>query len=141
MTADIVPHLERLAAADAVWYASVRPDGRPHLAPIWHVWEEEAAWVCTGPSTVRAKNLATSNAVSLSLADTSSPVIMEGTARIVESIPEAVRNAFATKYDWNIIGYEDYCVIRIEPTRMLVWMVDADNMKRFHWRDGQWQAG
>lgn len=141
MTAEIAPYIERLVAADAVWYASVRPDGRPHLAPIWHVWVEDAAWVCTGPTTVRAKNLATSEVVSISLADTASPVIVEGMAAIVETVPDAVVKAFASKYDWNIVGYEDYCVIRVEPARMLVWAVGSDNMKRFHWRDGQWHAG
>lgn len=141
MAADVTPHLERLAAADAVWYASVRPDRRPHLAPIWHVWVDDAVWVCTDTTTVRSKNLAASGAVSVAIADTSSPVIIEGTATDESAVPDGVNDAFKAKYDWDLTNYINRCLIRIEPVKLLVWAVGSESTTRFHWRDGQWQAG
>ncbi len=31
-----------------IWLATVRPDGRPHLTPIWFVFHDAKFWVCTG---------------------------------------------------------------------------------------------
>ena len=37
--------------------ATVRPDGRPHVAPIWYLWEDNCFYFETGKSTVKATNL------------------------------------------------------------------------------------
>ncbi len=138
MSAEIAPHLERLAAADAIWYASVRPNGRPHLAPIWHVWVDDAVWVCTDTTTVRSKNLATSEAVSVSIADTASPVIIDGIATVADEVPEAVNDAFKSKYDWDIVDYKNRCLIRIEPEKLMTWIVGSDAATRWRRKDGAW---
>lgn len=133
--------LERITNADAVWYASVRPDGRPHLAPIWHVWANNAVWVCTDMSTVRARNLASSGAVSLSLADTVTPVIIEGTAVRDESPTPEVLSEFKRKYDWDITDYKNRCLIRVIPVKMLLWNGSSEPFTRWRFKNNEWNAG
>ena len=37
--------------------ATVRPDGRPHISPVWYLWSEETLFFETEKSTVKARNL------------------------------------------------------------------------------------
>jgi hypothetical protein len=48
-------HRER---AEVYWLATVRPDGRPHVAPLLAVWLDGALYFSTGPGERKAKNLA-----------------------------------------------------------------------------------
>lgn len=72
--------VERLRSAALYWVASVRPDGRPHLTPIWGAWVDDAFWMEGGGMTRRFRNLAENPAavVSVELAD--DIVIVEGDA-------------------------------------------------------------
>ena len=49
--------LERVAPADTSWLSTVRPDGRPHVAPLTAVWRGDAIWFSTGPKERKAENL------------------------------------------------------------------------------------
>src|SRR5437899_718923 len=40
------------------WLATVRPDGRPHVAPLFAVWLDGGLYFATGPDERKAKNLA-----------------------------------------------------------------------------------
>ncbi|HEV8633860.1 MAG TPA: pyridoxamine 5'-phosphate oxidase family protein [Chloroflexota bacterium] len=48
----------RLEGAHIYWLATVRPDGRPHVTPLFSVWLDGALYFCTGPGERKAKNLA-----------------------------------------------------------------------------------
>lgn len=48
---------ERIEEAELYWVVTVRPDGRPHVTPLVGVWLDGAAYFCTGPEEVKAKNL------------------------------------------------------------------------------------
>jgi len=48
----------RLEAAEVYWLMTVRPDGRPHATPLLAVWLDGAMHFSTGPSEVKARNLA-----------------------------------------------------------------------------------
>ena len=45
----------RLRAAMNYWLSTTRPDGRPHAAPVWGVWLDDALWF--GTTGQKAKNL------------------------------------------------------------------------------------
>ncbi len=47
----------RLAAAETYWVATTRPDGRPHLMPLWAAWHAGRLWFEGGAATRRARNL------------------------------------------------------------------------------------
>ena len=93
---------ERLASERNIWLATQRPSGRPHLAPIWFVFVDECVWVCTGSSTVKARNVAENPQVSFALEDGDAPVLAEGTAMLVAERPNNVVDEFRRKFDWDI---------------------------------------
>ena len=125
--------IEKFAAADACWFSSTRPDGRAHLAPIWHVWYEGRAYVVTQSSTVRARNVAVNPAVSLSLPDTSDVFILEGTARVTPELEAALNPLFKAKYNWEFTEDNAYHhIIEITPTKVIAWGANGTNGGR--WR-------
>jgi F420H(2)-dependent biliverdin reductase len=113
---------DRIEKSHIIWLASVRPDGSPHLAPLWFVWHGERAYICTPSGTVRAKNIALNPRVVFSLEDGNHPLIIEGEARRLETIPPPVADLFYRKYDWEIVGDEaNDALIEISPTKILNW--------------------
>lgn len=91
----------RVEKAANIWLATVRPDGRPHLVPIWFVVDQERWYICTAPESVKAHNLKANPRVAVALEDGSNPYVVEGEARPVEPGPGVVRK-FKEKYDWDI---------------------------------------
>ncbi len=131
--------LAKFAAAQACWYSSVRPDGRTHLAPIWHVWHENAAYVVTQPGTVRSRNLAANPSVSLALPDPMNVLIIEGEAAEAGHALPDVRPIFQSKYNWDIATDAGYTVIIcIAPTKLLAWGDHGQGRWRFDRQEGQW---
>lgn len=115
--------LEKLQAPANVWMATVRPDGRPHLAPVWFVYEDAMLYVCIAPGSVKARNLAADPRVVLALEDGSHPVICEGEAGVVsQPWPEAVVAGFKVRYDWDITAERHYTqLLAVRPEKWLVW--------------------
>jgi nitroimidazol reductase NimA-like FMN-containing flavoprotein (pyridoxamine 5'-phosphate oxidase superfamily) len=48
---------ERLSDSRNYWVASTRPDGRPHLMPVWAVWVGDALYFSTARTSTKARNL------------------------------------------------------------------------------------
>jgi PPOX class probable F420-dependent enzyme len=93
---------ERLRAEEILWLASVRPDGRPHLVPVWFLWEGETILLFSKPENQKVRNLRQNPAVSVALdgADQGDDVIvLEGVAAVIDE-PEmtAMLPAYASKY-------------------------------------------
>lgn len=125
--------LERFAAADACWFSSTRPDGRAHLAPIWHVWLDGRAYMVTQKSAVRYKNIAHHPEVSLSLPDTSNVFILEGHAAVAPERQAALGPLFKAKYDWDFADDNPYnVIIEVTPRKVIAWGNEGKWQKR--WR-------
>jgi PPOX class probable F420-dependent enzyme len=118
MTLD--PQVEkRLQTDQNLWLATVRPDGSPHLAPIWFVWVAGKIYLCTGADSVKVRNLKQNPRVSIALEDGNKPIVIEGHAQPLEQAETAVAKAFQHKYDWDITTDDTYTqVIEIEPKRI-----------------------
>lgn len=74
--------------------ATVRADGRPHLAPIWFVLDGDDVVFNTGAATVKGRNLARDGRIALCVDDDRPPfayVILEGRARLSEELEELRR--------------------------------------------------
>jgi general stress protein 26 len=124
--------LEKFAQAEACWFSSTRPDGRAHLAPIWHVWNAGRAYVVTQAATVRARNIAVQPAVSLSLPDPVNVLIIEGTARVSPEQKEALRPLFKAKYDWEFADDNPYdLIIEVTPRKIMAWGSDGEGRWNF----------
>ena len=97
----------RLHTAKNIWLATTRPDGRPHLVPIWFVWHSERLYICTGGQSVKARNLHHNPRVAVALEDGSQAFVVEGTATTVTPTAE-VMALFKSKYDWDITADPPY---------------------------------
>ena len=97
------PPDQRLLDERNVWMATTRPDGRPHLAPVWFVYVDDRIWVGTGRGSVRVANLLANPNAAVSLEDGNTPIAAEGTVEVHENErPPAVVDAFIDKYGWDI---------------------------------------
>lgn len=114
---------KKLESAQNIWIGTVRPDGRPHLAPVWFVWCQEKIFVCIDPGSVKARNIEGNSQVVLALENGSSPVICEGTAsKAVKPFPDEVVRLFQLKYDWDIRQDTQYqTLVEVTPKKWLVW--------------------
>ena len=65
-TARILRFLEQ---EPVVWLSTVRPDGAPHLVPIWFWWDGEALLVFSKPGAQKVRNLRANPSVMLALGD------------------------------------------------------------------------
>ncbi len=115
--------ITRLRAERNLWIATVRPDGRPHLTPVWYVWTGGKFYICIQSSSVKAANLRETADVALSLEAGGHPVICEGLAvPVLSDWPRNVCEIFQTKYAWQILDDSEYdLLIEIEPRKWLIW--------------------
>jgi uncharacterized pyridoxamine 5'-phosphate oxidase family protein len=111
----------RLTTESNIWLATIRADNTSHLVPIWFVWVEGKAYICTSADSAKSRNLQSNPHVSFALENGNAPVVLEGCARFmpIEVVPPAVIEAFQSKYDWNILTDSTYNqVIEIEPMKI-----------------------
>lgn len=114
--------VKRFADEACCWLSSVRPDGRAHSAPIWHVWYQGRAYVVTGAHTVRATNIAENPSIVITHPDPMNALILEGWATAANHMRALLQPLFLAKYQWDIsnaAGYER--VLEITPTKLLAW--------------------
>lgn len=110
----------RLDKARNLWLATVRPDGRPHLVPVWFVVDDGRWYFCTSPGSVKARNLQANPRVALALEDGDNPCVVEGVARQVRPADRVVRR-FKAKFDWDITADAEYgAVFEITVTRQVL---------------------
>lgn len=104
-----------------LWLASVRPNGRPHLVPVWFVWADGMVYLCTAPDSVKVRNICANPRVTLALEDGSDPVVVEGEARLLDgAVSPEVAAAFSHKYDWDISTDTEYTVVvEVTPRRVV----------------------
>lgn len=117
-----------------VWLSTVRPNGDPHLIPIWFWWDGETLLVFSKPDAQKVRNLRVNPTVMLALGDADADFdigMVEGKAELLDE-PLRVEwlaghcekygdrmaaigltgEAFAATYSQ---------VIRIRPVRYLPW--------------------
>ena len=116
---------------------TVRPDGRPHVAPVSYMVEGDKAYVATPEDTVKLRNLRHNPKVSLSIATEPSPakyVVLEGEARVTEdSAARVLENVSIRNYgpdagpavarEWLAAGVVR--VIEIQVKKVLTWKSDG----------------
>ena len=124
--------VERFAQAEACWFSSTRPDGRAHLAPIWHVWHEGRIYMVTQAKSVRAHNIAQQSWVSLALPDPINVAIIEGTARPAPEQADALQPLFKAKYNWDYNADHEYrLIIEVTPRKIMAWGEEGEGRWHF----------
>lgn len=120
--------------------ATVRADGRPHIAPIWYHLDGDDLIFMTHESSVKGKNIQRDNRVSLCVDDEAPPfsfVIYEGEAEITAPTPEELLD-WSTRIGGRYMGAdlaEQYgkrnaapgeLLIRVRPTKIIAMKGIAD---------------
>jgi len=81
---------------------TVRPDGRPHVAPVWFLEEDGRAFVITGENAVKVRNIRRDPAVALSVATDQRPlkyVVLNGEAQVKSSDVGKMVERICVRYD------------------------------------------
>jgi PPOX class probable F420-dependent enzyme len=125
---------DALAAGDVVWVGSVRPDGTPHVVPIWFVWDGETILVFSKPHAQKVRNVQTNPRVMVAVGEPSRDFDVELIEAVAELVPqptcEVLPDGFAQKYGARVTEGGLTCdrfadvysqPIRIRPTRWLDW--------------------
>ncbi|GLV59110.1 PPOX class F420-dependent enzyme [Dictyobacter sp. S3.2.2.5] len=112
--------------------ATVRADGRPHIAPIWFVVDGDTLVFNTGRSTVKGANLLRTGRAVLCVDEEAVPyafATIEGTVECSEDLPEVRK--WATKIAARYMGEdraEEYgarngvpgeLLVRLTPTKVI----------------------
>ena len=126
-------HQFMLGTARTGKLATVREDGRPHIAPIWFHMDGEVIVFMTNEATVKGRNIRRNPRVSLCVDDEKPPfafVIIDGTAEIVQPTPAEFlewSTRIATRYMGAELGssygkrnaVDGEYLIRLSPTRII----------------------
>jgi hypothetical protein len=115
--------ISRLETEANIWFGCVRPDGRPHLTPVWFVWHDGKIYIGIDPNGVKMRNLLHSPKVTLALEDGTHPLICEGEAELIHPpFQDGMVGAFLAKYDWNIPDEKQFHqVVEVTPIKWLSW--------------------
>jgi PPOX class probable F420-dependent enzyme len=101
---------DKLRTSHDFWLATARPDGRPHVMPIWGVWDGRALWFSTSNGSRKSRNLLAEPRCTIATDDALNPVVMDGRVELLtddESIKRAislVNEKYATNYD---VSFQD----------------------------------
>ncbi len=119
--------------------ATVRPDGSPHVAPVWFTLDGDDVIFTTWHTTVKAHNLAENPRVALVVADDEPPyafVIVEGEAEVDKHAPDLVKwtTILAGRYlgedqaesYGKRNGVEGEYLVRVHPTKIIAQKGIAD---------------
>ncbi len=131
LTQDKDRHIdERLRSSLIIWLGSVRPDGRPHLVPVWFLWDGATILIFSEPGNQKIRNLQANPSVILAVDDTrggDDVVEIEGQAELLlPGTVAATMSAYAEKYgsQFSTMTLQEMAAmysqaIRITPTRLI----------------------
>jgi PPOX class probable F420-dependent enzyme len=126
------PRTDALAQEEVAWIASVRPDGRPHLVPLWFCWDGDAIVVFSKADAQKVRNLARDPRAMVAVGEAGADMRIDLLEAVAELGPPPVGlpDTFVDKYRDRLthLGLsvqrfaETYPLpIRLRPTRWLEW--------------------
>jgi len=117
-----------------VWLSTVRPDGLPHLVPIWFSWDGETVLIASKPHAKKVANLQANPRVMLALGEPYEDFdvgLLEGVAEILDepsaaALPASHLRKYRDQMEAIGLDPEEFLatyslVIRIRPTRFFPW--------------------
>ncbi|MBV8949317.1 MAG: pyridoxamine 5'-phosphate oxidase family protein [Actinobacteria bacterium] len=77
---------ERLDRAHDYWLATASAAARPHVMPVWGMWHDGALWFSCSGGSRKTRNLLANARCSIATDDPAEPVVLEGTAEVVDDL-------------------------------------------------------
>jgi hypothetical protein len=109
---------KRLRDAHNYWIATVRPDGAPHVMPVWGLWLNHAFWFSTGKQSRKARNLGSNPRCVVCCESSRGQVVLEGTARLTKLRGQRWKEfsrLYRKKYDFDISAMAAEPVYAVQP--------------------------
>jgi PPOX class probable F420-dependent enzyme len=115
------------------WLATRWPDGKPHVMPVWAIWEANGPWLLFSSSNQsrKARNLGHDPRCVLTTEDPRNAVVVEGAAELItqrgelEAFLDAENAKYGTRYGFEMVDPAANSCFRLRPTR--AFGVQADN--------------
>lgn len=142
----------RLATHGWFWLASVRPDGAPHMAPLFAAWSKPVLFIVSKDTARKSRNLDADGRCVLSTEADGAHLVVEGVAtRVLDRVTlERASAAFDDAYGWptSVAGDQldadygaptsggpPYRVYQIAPSKVLALPIDGSFLPtRFRFR-------
>jgi len=127
---------ERLANAHNYWIGSTRPDGRPHAAPVWGLWLDDAFYFSTDPHSRKGLNLAANSHIVVHLESGDEAVILEGKVEALRDAPRFGRfaDAYDAKYHVRPDAIPTAVVYELRPQVVYAWREKDFTESATRWR-------
>jgi PPOX class probable F420-dependent enzyme len=112
---------ERLTRSHDYWVATTRPDGRPHVMPVWGVWDDGALWFSSSRGSRKARNLTAEPRCAATTDNAWEPVVIEGVAGIITDHNALVRyiglenEKYSTDYSVDFLDPDMNATFRVAP--------------------------
>lgn len=120
--------VERLERSRNYWLATTRPDGRPHVTPLWGVWVDDALYFDGHPATRWARNLAANPAASVHLESGEDVVILEGAVEDLTTDADTAARIIAawdSKYGRLHPSPAGSGILRLRPVAARAWSTSS----------------
>ncbi len=141
---------QRLTKGGWFWLATVRPDGAPHVMPVFAVWSESGLFVASKDMARKSRNLAADGRCVIATDSGDLHLIVEGEARRVrdEVTLRRASDAFKAIYDWPTVvmgdkldaeygaptsGGPPYDIYEIVPTKAFGLPTDGESFTPTRW--------
>ena len=131
-TSEVQRFMEKESLAS---FATVSPDGDPHVVPVFFTYENGKVYIQTGRQSLKVRNLLSNNKAALAVYSREEAVILRGQGRIVEDHNEFIRrtNDHISKYHLRLdkngkdsMGIPLFdesvrCVVEVVSQRTIFW--------------------
>ena len=130
---EIAVHLTGLAHL-----ATVKPDGRPHVAMVRAVVEGDELWFGTGASSGKARNIRSNPDVAM-MWTPAAEVYLQGVAELVDDVDEKRRVWNSGIFDYDLASFfgsperEGFVFVRVHPRSATVLTQDDTGIQRHRW--------
>ena len=93
----------RLTECRNIWLTTIRPNGTPHMMPVWGIWRDGAFEFSTGKDSRKATNFRANPNVAVATDSGPDGVVIEGRVSVMPASSHAAFvAAYKEKYDWEI---------------------------------------
>jgi PPOX class probable F420-dependent enzyme len=132
----------RLRTEPIIWLTTASASGRPHMVPMWFLWDGRSVLLFSLPNTRKLRNIAANSAIVLALeaADQGyDVVIIEGRATFIDDpLISGAMPAFVEKYasvprrwppeEW---AQKFSCTISVAPIKLTAWKTKPGDPPEF----------
>jgi len=114
--------VERLERSHDYWVATIRPDGRPHVMPVWGIWLEDAVWFSSSRGSRKARNLDANPNCTITTDNAYEPVIVEGAGvrftdlSTITRFVAAINQKYTTDYSADFFDPDRNACFQVRPT-------------------------